>query len=244
MDAAPRVRIVVQARMGSSRFPGKILASLAGEPMLTRVVQRLAATDQYAHAAIEITVATTVLPEDDATALLCETLDVTCLRGSENDVLSRYLDATADLADDDIVIRATADNPLYCPRRTAHLLEHHRRTGSDYTGVVDLSPVVPEVIRVGALRESTSLGVDAYCREHVTPALRRRPEGYRVDVLPANWNGLRPEIRLTLDTPEDHRRMAALFANLGTAADTATMNEVYAHAEMLLSAAAGGELCP
>src|SRR5581483_12157067 len=104
------VRVVVQARMGSARLPGKVLADLAGHPMLEFVVRRL----QAAGAGLEVLVATSRSPADDAIDDLCRHLAVPCFRGSETDVLGRYLAATADLADEDVVVRATADNPLYC----------------------------------------------------------------------------------------------------------------------------------
>src|SRR5690348_8337792 len=96
------VRVVIQARMSSSRLPGKVLARLAGRPMLEFVVRRLQAAESVG----EVMVATSNLPADDALSDCCHKLNVRCIRGSEQDVLGRYVAAAADLTDDDIVVRA------------------------------------------------------------------------------------------------------------------------------------------
>ncbi len=202
----PRVRTVIQARMASSRLPGKVLANLAGRPLLEFVVRRLRAAGKD----WEMTVATTTSAADDAIEACCRRLEVPCFRGPEADVLGRYVAAGADLADSDILLRATADNPLYCSGRTAAIVAEHRRWNSDYTCIERLSYVVPEVMRVGALRSMAVRATDAYCREHVTPYFREAPHDFHVVQLPADWNGLRPDIRLTVDTAEELSRMGMI----------------------------------
>lgn len=197
------VRIVIQARMGSHRRPGKILAPLGGVPMLEHVVRRMQQVADYLPGMLlQCMVATTELTEDAPTAALCHALNVACLRGPVDDVLTRYLAAVADLGERDLVVRATADNPIYCPRRTAELIAYHLRQGNDYTYIRNLSHGAPEVVRVGALRAAAHT-TDPYCREHVTPYLRRHPGDLQVEELPPAWRGLRPDIRLTVDTPDD-----------------------------------------
>lgn len=198
------MRVVVQARMRSNRLPGKVLAELAGRPMLAYTLGRLAAACDEER---QVLVATSTSPADDVIENACLNLGIACVRGSEADVLARYVTATADLRDDDIVLRATADNPLYCPQRTAAIIEEHLLHGGDYTCIERLSYVVPEVIRVGALRAMSEVARDARCREHVTPFLREAEHEFRVRQLPSDWRGLRPDIRLTVDTPEELTRM-------------------------------------
>ena len=189
--------------MGSNRRPGKILANLGGAPMLQHVVRRMQLVGEcLPQLSFQCLVATTDRAEADATESLCDALDVPCLRGSADDVLSRYLDATADLAADDLVVRATADNPIYCPQRTADLIAHHLRSGNDYTYIRNLSHGAPEVFSAAALRTAAGT-TDPYCREHVTPYLRQTPGNLRVEEVAPTWRGLRPEVRLTVDTPED-----------------------------------------
>lgn len=200
----PRVRVVVQARMQSSRLPGKVLADLAGRPMLAYTVHRLAAACGESR---QVVVATSTSVADDVLEDACHGLGIECIRGSESDVLARYVAATADLGDTDIVVRATADNPLYCPHRTAGIVREHLRLGGDYTCIEQLSYVVPEVVRVGALRAVAELAHDARSREHVTLYFREAEHGFRVHQFPSGWRGLRPDVRLTVDTPEELMRM-------------------------------------
>lgn len=212
-----RTRVVIQARMGSTRLPGKIMADLAGRPMLAHIVRRLQAAAAYVPGDWDVVVATSTDAADDLTQCLCESLQVPCVRGSQHDVLARYLVATADLTDDDIIMRATADNPLYCPRRTSLLWHEHLRLVADHTSIENLSYAVPEAMQTGAFRRMASLVTDDYCREHVTPYFRRPPHEFRAVQFPGDWQGLRTDLRLTVDTPEDLRRMEWIYS---TAAST------------------------
>lgn len=226
-----RGRVVLQARVGSSRLPGKILAPVAGVPLVVRAASRLlaAAPDGLVW---QLLVATTTLPEDDATEQLCRAHGLPCYRGSPEDVLERFAAATADLAEDDLVIRATADNPAYCPRRTEQLVAEHLRRGAHYTCVEGLSYVVPEVMHVAALRDMAARADTPYQREHVTPWLRERQSPWSVVQLPRDWQGLRPDLRLTIDTPAELDRMdrALRLAEKGssTTGRLATLEEIYA----------------
>jgi len=161
---------------------------------------------------LEVVVATSTDAADDLTECLCQTLQVDCVRGSRDDVLARYLTATADLASDDVIMRATADNPLYCPRRVAMLWKEHRRLGADHTSIENLSYAVPEAMQTGAFRRMATLVADDYCREHVTPYFRRPPHEFHAVEFPGDWQGLRTDLRLTVDTPEDLQRMQRIFS--------------------------------
>jgi spore coat polysaccharide biosynthesis protein SpsF len=205
------LRVIVQARMGSTRLPGKILAPLAGKPLLWHVIRRLELAGTWIAGPWEVLVATTEEAADDLTCQWCECHNVPVLRGESEDVLARYLMASEDLPDDDTILRATADNPLYCPRRTAGIVSAHQAAPMDYTCIRDLSYVVPEVMRAGALRRMAARAKTPDCREHVTPFFRQPPHGFRTQELPPGWQGLRPKTRLTIDTPEELQRMQRLF---------------------------------
>ncbi len=221
-----RIRIVIQARIGSSRFQGKIMAPLAGKPMLAHVVGRLSQSAN-ADSNSRLLVATTTDPQDDLTESLCEALGVECFRGPAQDVLARYVLATADLDEHDLIVRATADNPLYCPERARRIIVEHVRHAADYTHVEGLSYVVPEVIRAGALRAMAQRASDSDCREHVTPYFRRHKHDFVTHTLPENWTGLRPDIRLTVDTPAELRRLNALYDRLGESNSAAPLEFLY-----------------
>lgn len=239
----PAIRIVLQARMGSSRRPGKSLASVAGKPLLERVVERLAAVALHGGRDWQLLIATSTAPADDAVEREASRLGVGCLRGSEQNVLSRYLAATDDLNDRDVVVRATADNPLYCARRTIRLVAEHLASNDDYTGILDLSAIVPEAVRVGALRRvAARTDLNDYCREHVTPSFRREATSCRARVLPPNWAGLDPTLRLTVDTQEDLDRVDLVYSTLValTGRDRAadwTLEQIYGVARALAAGA-------
>ena len=211
----PAIRIVLQARMGSSRRPGKTLAPVAGKPLLERVIERLRAVRGHGGRSWQLLVATSTAAADDAVEAESQRLQVDCLRGSEHDVLSRYLAATSDLHDQDVVVRATADNPLYCPLRTVRLVAEHLASSDVYTGILDLSALVPEALRVGALRRASArTDLNDYCREHVTPYFRRESNLPGVRILPPTWAGLDPTLRLTVDTQADLNRVDGVYSTL------------------------------
>lgn len=209
------IRIVLQARMGSKRRPGKTLADVAGRPLLVRCLERLTAVAAFGGSAWQLLVATSTNAGDDGVARLVEHCGRRCVRGSEDDVLSRFVQATADLDDDDLVVRATADNPLYDAGLTQQLVSEHLAAGNVYTGIDPLSPSVPEVLRVGTLRQAaTSAALTPYDREHVTPFFRRDDSPRGCVRLSPTWRGLDPTLRLTVDTPDDLAGMDRLYRTL------------------------------
>jgi spore coat polysaccharide biosynthesis protein SpsF len=223
--------VIIQARIGSTRLPGKIFAPLAGKPLLWHVARRLETAGSWMSAPWEIRVATTDQKEDDDTARWCAQEGIAVTRGPAEDVLARFVLASEDLADEEIILRATADNPLYCPRRTAGIVAAHQAAGVEYSCIRDLSYVVPEVIRVGALRRMAGKDLTADCREHVTPYFRRPPHGFRTQELPPTWQGLRPRTRLTVDTPEELARMQGLFNACSRRGLLFSLEEAYRYVE-------------
>ncbi len=218
------IRVLVQARVASSRLPGKILLPLAGRPLLAWVLTRLAAAELPA---CEVMVATTLELADDTTAQLAAECGARSFRGPSEDVLGRYVAAAADLTDDDVVVRATADNPLYCPRRTAAIVAEHVGRNAEYTYVDGLSYVVPEVMCVGALRAMERIAKSSYYREHVTPFFRDESTKFLVHTLPRDWEGLQPHLRLTVDTPAEYDRMFRVCAELGAENPLFTVEAAY-----------------
>jgi spore coat polysaccharide biosynthesis protein SpsF len=206
---------IVQARMGSSRLPGKVLRHLGGRTVLDRVVR--AARDSGA--VDQLVVATTVEPADDPVAAECRAIGVACHRGPVDDVLTRFLgvlDARA-AQPDDAVLRFTADCPLLDPAIVALAANVFAASpGLDYLST-SIARTLPrgldvEVARAGALREADLLA-DAHHRTHVTSYLYSHPERFRVLGLT-----LQPDLshlRLTLDTEDDWRLIEAVVAHFG-----------------------------
>ena len=220
-----RTLIIVQARMTSTRLPGKVLLPLAGEPMLTRLLERLRRV-QRAHG---IVIATTTNTTDDAIAALCAQLDVACHRGSELDVLSRYADA-ARLHLADVVVRITSDCPLIDPALIDQVIAVYQEGGSDCVSNM-LPPTWPygmavEVFSATALQQAHAEATQPAEREHVTPFLYAHPERYRlrnvtspVDLSQHRW---------TVDTPEDYELVRRLFEALYPARPNFTQNDILA----------------
>ncbi|MBX9610332.1 MAG: glycosyltransferase family protein [Burkholderiales bacterium] len=203
--------IIVQARLTSTRLPGKVLLPLAGAPMLTRLIERLRRVKQ----ADAIVIATTHNTTDDPIAALCGQLGVPCHRGSEHDVLSRYADSAREHGAD-VVVRITSDCPLIDPALVDQLISTYREGDCDYVSNM-LPPTWPygmavEVFTATALLEAHAEATQESEREHVTPFIYWHPERYRLrnvesptDLSAQRW---------TVDTPEDYELVRRLFERL------------------------------
>lgn len=206
-----RVVAVIQARMGSSRLPGKVLLPLGGHPVLAWVVRAARSAGQLD----DVVVATSTELEDEAIVDACEQLDVKVVRGSELDVLSRFLLA-ANIANADSVVRLTADCPLLDPTLIDQVVSLWRADPAlDYvsTTLVRSFPrgADVELATTSALKriEATALGHD---RVHVTSALYTSPSRFRrAGVVTAPRND---DLRVTLDVEDDYELLKELVALL------------------------------
>ncbi len=200
--------LIVQARMRSTRLPGKVLLPLGGAPMLARLVERL----RRVRKADVIVVATTTHTSDDAIVALCERLGVAHHRGSELDVLSRYAEA-AKAHQADVVVRITSDCPLIDPALIDRVITRYQAGGADVVSNM-LPPSWPygmavEVFSANCLAEAHAKACLPAEREHVTPFLYAHNKRYRlqnvaspVDLSTHRW---------TVDTPEDFELVRRLF---------------------------------
>lgn len=203
--------IIVQARMTSTRLPGKVLLPLAGEPMLVRLLERLRRVQR----ADGIVIATTTNVTDDPIAAMCAQQGVPCHRGSELDVLSRYADA-ARLHAADVVVRITSDCPLIDPALIDQLIAVYEEGDSDYVSNM-LPPTWPygmavEVFSATALAQAHAEATQDAEREHVTPFIYWHPQRYRLRNV-ASPVALSHH-RWTVDTPEDYELVRRLFDHL------------------------------
>jgi spore coat polysaccharide biosynthesis protein SpsF len=173
---------ILQARVSSTRLPGKVLKPLMGVPMLERQIERIQAASMIS----QLIVATSDQPEDDPIAELCECLGILCTRGSLNDVLDRFYQAalTVDPLTLEHIVRLTGDCPLIDYEIMDQVIRHHLEGGFDYTSNV-LPPSFPdgldvEVFRFTCLEQAWREAKKNSEREHVTPFINRQPERFAI----------------------------------------------------------------
>lgn len=214
VGAGLRVVAVVQARMGSTRLPGKVLADLAGRSALARVVERLG----RARRVERVVVATTTRDEDDAVAAACAGLGVACVRGSAHDVLDRYRAAAA-AHDAAHLARITADCPLLDPAVVDAVVDAYAASGADYASNLE-PPTFPhgcdvEVLSRAALERAWREAASPDHREHVTLYVRDHPARFRCVNVAAPVD--RAALRWTVDEPRDLNFARAVYERLGDA---------------------------
>lgn len=204
-----RTRVVIQSRLNSSRLPGKAMLTMGGMPLIELVARRASRSGH------EVVVATSVEDYDGQIATHLESVGITVVRGSLDDVLGRFVVACEGLADDDFVVRLTGDNPVADADLVDELIEATLASGHVY-GRVDMEEVPEglgaEVFTAAALREAAAQAVDPYDREHVTPWLRRTlgehtfaPQGAPTDI---------HAYRATVDSLSDYVRVSRLFGHI------------------------------
>jgi spore coat polysaccharide biosynthesis protein SpsF len=205
---------IIQARMGSTRLPGKTLMDLGGHPVVDWVTTRVAMTDGLD----EVIVATSDQPADDVLARHLGGHGQRVVRGPAEDVLGRFQQALA-VTDADTVIRITADCPFVQPELVSLGLTTFFECGADYVGTA-LDGRMPrgfdlEVIRRSALELAAREAHDPVEREHVTTFVIRRPEQFRHAALPAPEWAWRPNYRICLDEPPDLTLLRAVVDAMG-----------------------------
>lgn len=217
-----RTVAIVQARMGSSRLPGKVLLDVGGITMLARVVRRT----QRADLVDEVVVATTAEQADDAVAGEGRNLGVAVFRGSEHDVLDRYYKA-AQFFGAQVVVRITSDCPLIDPEIIDRVVGAFRDAQPDYASNV-LKRSYPrgldtEVMSVSALERAWREAAEPYQRVHVTPYFYQNPELFRLVSVThdEDWSRL----RWTVDTVDDLAFVREVYRRLLAQRPTTT-NEV------------------
>jgi spore coat polysaccharide biosynthesis protein SpsF len=208
-----KIVITIEARMRSTRLPGKVLKRILGRPMLAFMIERL----QRVRQADEIVVATTEDAADDPIVDLARRLGVGWFRGSEDDVLDRVLKA-AQSVQADLIVETTGDCPLIDPGIIDQIIATFKSNAVDYcsNALLQTYPlgIGVEVFPVSILAQVAELTRDPTDREHVTLYIYEHPERFRLLNIAS---GLPPEtadMRLTVDTPEDYQLIARIFEAL------------------------------
>lgn len=212
---------VIQARMSSTRHPGKVLRPMAGTPMLQLMLERLSMDNDT-----PTIVATSTEPSDDPIEELCTRLNVPIIRGSLTDVLSRFIEAIERYRPE-VVIRLTGDNPFTNSMAVRESLRHFQRflaTSDDQLAGIsnhladrtDPHGYAVEVLKADRLRWLADQELTADEREHVTLGFINREIYQSFHILQGG-----EDLRWTVDYPEDFEYMEALFSELGRNATTA-----------------------
>jgi spore coat polysaccharide biosynthesis protein SpsF len=214
----PRVLALIQARLGSSRLPGKsrlplpLSATQDAHTLLGHVVTRA----RRATAVHDVLLATTTAAPDAELATLATRLGVGVFRGAEDDVLGRFAGALAQAEPAEVVVRLTADNPAIDSAFIDAAVAHHLATEADYTHTTGLPLGTNiEVISAAALRRAYAEARQPDEREHVTPYLRHHPELFRLETLALTVPPTVAALRLTIDYPSDYALLSLLFTELG-----------------------------
>ena len=191
---------ILQARVSSTRLPGKVLAPILGEPMIARQVERIGRAIRID----DLVIATSSDRSDDPLAAWAEAEGLTVYRGSLDDVLGRFVGVIAAHAPD-TVVRLTADCPLASPSVIDAVIDNFTASDVDYCSNT-LTPTFPdgldvEVVRARVLTEVAEMSTDPAEREHVTLGVYRRPEQFTL----ANYAGDTDlsKLRWTVDTADD-----------------------------------------
>lgn len=206
-----KVALIVQARMASTRLPGKILRQVLNRPLLSYLVERLKRVRHNK----ALLIATTTNPLDDVVVAQCQKEGVSYFRGNEEDVLDRYVKAAEPL-NIDTIVRITADCPLIDPQVIDDTIAFYFAQKVDYASN-SLVPSFPrgmdtEVFSLKALQRAAQEAHLPAEREHVTLYLYRHPERFRLASY--RYPTDQSHYRLTVDTPEDLQLVAKILENL------------------------------
>lgn len=224
----PRIIAIIQARMSSTRLPGKVLHEIAGEPMLARVIERA----KRAKLVDEVVLATTTDPSDNPVAEFCAERGYNITRGSLNDVLDRYYQAAKEYKAE-IVVRITADCPVLDPDVVDETILAQREGSFDFVAN-RLPPPMGRTFPIGldtevctfaALEKTWQEAKEKHQREHVMPFLYEgislqpatlnlatgiSPRGFKIALV--NHQPDHGSLRWTVDTPEDLAFIREIFA--------------------------------
>ncbi len=207
---------VIQARTASSRLPGKVLLPLDGMPVIKHIVRRA----QSASSVDNVIVATTFHTRDDLIEEYAEDAGALVYRGSEDDVLGRLTEAVS-MTDNEVTVRITGDNPFVCPELIDVAVRRLQENNLDYTSN-KLNRTFPIGVDAEAITSECFVKMEvktnnAYYREHATQYIRDHPDKFRMlniettDVYEPGVLTVGPELRLTLDEPDDYRLYRTVY---------------------------------
>jgi spore coat polysaccharide biosynthesis protein SpsF len=216
---------ILQARMSSTRLPGKVLRPLSGSPMVLRQIERVRRSARIDRLVAAISDERT----DDVLADVLEGAGVEVFRGPLDDVLGRYIGALQAKGPAEHVVRLTGDCPLADWRVIDAVIDSHLEAGADYTANTWGRRTFPkgldvDIVKSQVLADAGRRASDPYEREHVLPYIYRHPERYSLQGYEQAAD--EGELRWTVDLPEDLEFMAAVYDALYPAAPAFTSDDV------------------
>lgn len=202
---------IIQARLGSTRLPGKVLKDLNGKPLIEQIINRLRNCKNVDN----IVLATTINELDDRLESWCKENNISCFRGDENNVLKRYYD-TATQYKSDIVIRITADDPFKDPKVIDAVIDLLKTENLDFA-FNNNPPSFPEgldteVFTFSAIKKAAEADTTDFEKEHVTQYFYHNPQIFKCKNLSYKENV--SHIRLTVDTEQDFELASRIYTKL------------------------------
>jgi len=203
---------IIQARIGSTRLPGKVLKKIQDKVVLDYVIDRLKTCKNID----EIVLAITTNKNDDVLEKYAKNKKINFIRGSEEDVLSRYYEA-AKKFNAEVIVRITSDCPLIDPKIVDEVIKKHIESDADYTANT-IKRTYPrgfdvEVFNFDILERTYRNANAKYHREHVTPYIREHPEKFKLQNIEAPDKIKRPDIRITVDTEKDFELIKKIISH-------------------------------
>ncbi len=208
-----KIGAIIQARMDSTRLPGKVMKEISDRPMIWHVIDRVKRCKRVD----EIVLASTHNKNNDLLESFANDVDVMFFRGSEEDVLGRYLGAAVKYSVD-LIVRITSDCPLIDPRTVDRIIRIHMKSKVDITSNI-LERTYPrgldaEVFPRELLETADKLAKKKYQREHVTPYFYENLSKLRFMNVVAEGKIRRPDLRLCVDTIEDLKLIREIYRRL------------------------------
>jgi spore coat polysaccharide biosynthesis protein SpsF len=203
-----QIGIIIQARLNSTRFPNKVLATLFDKTVIEEIIDR---AKQVQHSSVIVVATSDEESDDDLVRFLETKTDVVIFRGSEENVLSRYV-AVAENLKLDHVVRLTGDNPCIDAKIIDDTIENHLAGEFDYSYTVGYPlGMNVEIVASSALFAAAKDGQTQADKEHVTFFIRNNPQRFKLNFINANLPSEIEALRLTFDTPQDYLMLRILF---------------------------------
>lgn len=220
-----KIVMIIQARMGATRLPGKPLKKVMDRPLLSYLIERLKRVNNIS----TLIIATTTQPQDDLIETFCKKEKITVFRGSEEDVLDRYYQA-AKKYQADVIIRITADCPLIDPKVIEQAIQFYLTHYPLYDYVSNTHKrtfprgMDVELFSMQCLEEAAQEARLKNEREHVTPFIYNHPERYKIGEIQYSSN--QANHRWTVDTPEDLALISLILQTLYPRHPQFTLQEI------------------